>query len=229
MRLCHVSHSKAKRLLEDAKLDTSLFRYDSKKDILTAISILNFATDRKSRKGHDMLACYVIKINKKKDNGTNWALSALTKEFRKLLVLCNVNAKERDDSFTVGIPNNLVCKAGYSFTIAKGANIIGQSKTSFRRVRNELKKEERLQITTHRKVSSFKYIDEVPKPEPGVYIHIGDGIYFMCSADSYVISKRGDNERFKHVIFNHENRIHSKYMKPNMNDLVEEKAYQCCH
>lgn len=229
MRLCHVSHSKAKQILNDAKLDTELFRYDSDKDILTAKGIMNFATEKKSRKGHDMISCYVVKINKKKNDGTNWTLSSLIKEFRKLMILNIVNGKERVNSLNVGLSKISVCRLSPKFTIAKGALTIGQSKTSFRRVRNELKNESRIKVTTHRTVSSFKDINEIPKPAPGTFLYVGNGIYATYSADTYEIINWEDNYRFKNVIFNHQLRIHSKHITPNMNDKVEKGAFQCCH
>lgn len=206
-KLFHVSHTKAKGLIDRAR-ESELFTFHG--DSLTVNSFKS--RDKKQSIGR----CYFVyksdycyKLDKKA-----YSIRELYSQLNRILLLFAINASDRDK-----FPqrNKLsVCARNKELTLNKLSNLAGVSKSEVHRILNDMfLRNEILKTSSHavmvmsvvneetvaewRNRTGRKHFIYNPKDRSG-------WIFLPCS---YSVDERSITEKFKHVIYTHKNRFES--------------------
>lgn len=209
MNLFHVSHSRAKRLIDEAKSDIGLFTVQG--DRITANTFKSKEIKKSiGRTPFAYTSDYCYKLHKKE-----YSIRELVLELNRIILLCAVNSIDRDNfPQSNGKPKQNRCALTKDLTLRKLGNISGTSKSTAHRLMNDMYSSGTLNKTSAhgemvipsvnsasveewRKRTGKKHFIYNPK----------DGSGWIVIPCSYSIKDRNLTERFKHVIYNHKKRV----------------------
>lgn len=197
----HVSHAKAKRLLEGAMNDKELFNYNPYTNFLSAKAF----KDRDDRRNNYSQYCLVCdcKIGDKGERIIRH--QEISRQLRDNLILCPVNAQMHMDEFhTVNNPR-LVGKR--ALTQKHLGNIAGCHQTTVSRHLRKMEQREEITITAHDPipVRDIEH-DIVFRRIPFRKTFVKFGFEWVRDANEYTINSYSLGKRFKHIYYNNEHR-----------------------
>lgn len=226
-KLLSISPNKAKVLLEEVKNCFKLFQYNPKTNSLLAKNFTKpYSTSVRNSRGFVVKGAYCYKLEIKK-----YTDRQLKKKFREILIGNVVNAKERKEmakdefhqrekyqkkSFIRTSP-----VSQYSLQAASGRN---NRKAVFRDVK-QMEEQGKISVTHH----PLKYVgfnatqtEEMEKRFDPQTMMVVEKTQSVCYKP-YNEYKLADEEakRFRHVIFNHRDRLKSVYVKPTVVDTTQ--------
>lgn len=212
MKLFHVSHNKAKRLIDEAKNDGFLFTV--KGDMFIANTFKSKEIKKSiGRAPFIYTSDYCYKFYKKE-----YSIRELVLELNRIMLLCAVNAIDRNNfpQRSRKPQNKKRCVLTKDLTLRKLGNISGISKSSAHRLMNDMYSSGILDKTSAHGEMVISSVNSASVEEWRkrtrrkyfIYNH-KDGSGWIVIPCSYSIYDRGLTERFKHVIYNHKKRIES--------------------
>lgn len=223
MKLFHVSHDKAKRLINGALNDSFLFSVKGGSFLANTFKSKEIKRSI-GRTPFNYTSDYCYKLNKKE-----YSIRMLVHELNCIMLLCAVNSIDRDNfPQSNGKPKQKRCALTKDLTLRKLGNISGSSKSTAHRLMNEMfrngvisKTRAHGEMVIHtvnantveewRKRTGRKHFIYNPK----------DGSGWIVIPCSYSICDRGTTEKYKHVIYNHKKRVESSNFKVSNHPVYE--------
>lgn len=223
MKLFHVSHNKAKRLIDEAANDSFLFTVKGNSFIANTFK----SKETKKSIGRTPFiytSDYCYKLNKK-----DYSIRALVRELNRIMLLCAVNSIDRDNfPQSNGKPKQNRCALTKDLTLRKLGNISGTSKSTAHRLMNDMYSSGTLNKTSAHGEMVISSVNSASVEEwrkrtgrkHFIYNH-KDRSGWIVIPCSYSIKDRNLTECFKHVIYNHKKRIESAGRSMSANVIYE--------
>lgn len=210
MRLFHVSHDKAKHLIDGARNDSSLFTVTGNNLLVKTFKSKEIKKSR-GRNPYKYTSDYCYKLNKK-----DYSIRVLVRELNRIMLLCAVNSIDRDNfPLRSGKPQNKKrCALTKDLTLHKLGNISGVSKSTAHRLMNDMYQNGIITKTSARGEMVIHSVNAVTVEEwrkrtgrKHFIYNPKDGSGWIVTPCSYSICDRGTTERYKHVIYNYKKRL----------------------
>lgn len=219
MKLFHVSHGKAKRLIDEATNDSFLFTV--KGNSLLANTFKSKEIKKSiGRTPFIYTSDYCYKLNKK-----DYSIRVLVHELNRIMLLCAINSIDRDNfPQSNGKPKQKCCAFTKDLTLRKLGNISGTSKSTAHRLMNDMYSSGTLNKTSAHGEMVIPSVNSASVEEwrkrtgkkHFIYNH-KDGSGWTVVPCSYSIKDRNFTERFKHVIYTHKKRVESDGSSTSVN------------
>lgn len=209
MTVFHVSHNKAKSLIDRAK-SSELFTYDAKRNILLANTYKDNTTKRSKNGKLKYKSDFCYKIDKK-----FCFIKRIVFEINRMLILNAVNAVERDNLTSSSIKQTTNrCACSRDLTLRKLSNISGISKSEAHRILTALYEGGTLNKTSIHMVMIMPVVNETTVTEwrkatnrNNFILNPNDNSGWIVVPTSYTINDRNETNRLKHVIYTHRKRV----------------------
>lgn len=216
-----LNSKKAKILLDEARSNSSLFRFDEDKNTLIAKTYKHNCTITNDKKGRRIYQMYCMKMN----IGDNFKIGYIKREIRKLLILCAVNISERMDKFQSRIYKPCRKSDGV-FSLQNFAHIAGVTRKTVTKYVNQLKDESRLNVHKGELCDIVERVDIdtilKAKSENKYVMITRQGYGCIYHNTRYSIANRSVNDSFVNIIFNHSKRLTYNAPKNNVNIMDTE-------
>lgn len=217
--LLHISRAKAKRILEQAK-ENELFDYNSKTNTLRVVSFKNKDMKQSSDGRRKYISDYCFSPSVKegcvlsKDNKPlEYRLQAIYNILRESLIANAINSEDRNDSASRDIS---VRKT--ALTQQKLSNIAGMKRTSLRNALKRMKQSGKITVTSAVAMCVISSVNAESVEEwrktsgrKNFIYNPNDNSGWIIKPCEYSITDRSYTECFRHVIYNHKNRVQKNH------------------
>jgi hypothetical protein len=209
----HCNYYKAKRLAEDAKSNKKLFRYDEKRNVLTA-KRFEHRTEC-NRRNEEIEATYCVKIKVKRDLPV-FSLQAISDLLRQRLMQNAFNATYRTNKFPLraSVEKDSYCSRKTELTLNKLANIVGRSRRQTIRMMKRMENDNVIKVERHPMKLVLACVNDETVKEIKRVKHIRpffiNGMGYSRSANVYFLNDAEIEQSFCHIIYSHTKRVKSK-------------------
>lgn len=199
----------AQRLVNDAKNNHDMFRYDYKRNVLTANKYAHRV--EYTRRNEEIDTTYCLKIDVAKDL-PKLSLSAISKLLRERLLLNAINAAYRTNEFLLWASDNMPSPRSrkVELTLKKLSNIIGRSKPTVIRMINDMKERKIIKAKQFNMVMVLDNVNEITmseiKKEKHIRPFVINGRGFVRRANVYTLDDGRIERSFVHIIYSHKKR-----------------------